>query len=281
MAGMCGRFVESKSASELAEEFDVAEVLADLPDGSAPPAGGADEAVPPRWNIAPTLPVWAVTAKEGEDGEVRRRLRLYHWGLVPSWSRSPATGNRAFNARSESLDEKSMFATPLARRRCIVPADAFYEWRREPAGGGRGRAVRKEPWCFRPAGGELMGFAGLWEFWRARRAGEEDEEAPLLRSCTVITTESTGAVARIHDRCPVVLPRDAWEEWLAPGPLADTLLAELLAPAPDDLLVGYPVSRRVNDAREEGPELVEPAEAGAGPGAGAGAGEQTLFDPPA
>src|SRR5690242_16868383 len=105
---MCGRFVESKPVSELAEEFEVAEVLAELPDGSTP-AGGADEAAPPRWNIAPTLPVWAVTAKADDEGEVRRRLRLYHWGLVPHWSRSPGSGSRAFNARSESLFEKSMF----------------------------------------------------------------------------------------------------------------------------------------------------------------------------
>jgi putative SOS response-associated peptidase YedK len=269
---MCGRFVESRSASELAEELEIDEVLAELPDGSSP-AGGVDEAVPPRWNIAPTLPVWAVTAKADEAGEVHRRLRLYHWGLVPSWSRSPASGNRTFNARAESLFEKSMFATPLARRRCIVPADAFYEWRREP-GGGRGRAVRKEPWCFRAADGKLMGFAGLWEFWRERR--DDGEEAPMLRSCTIVTTESTGAVARIHDRCPVVLPREAWDEWLAPGPLEAPVLSELLAPAPEDLLVGYPVSRRVNDAREEGPELVEPAEAGAGEGGGGG--DQTLFE---
>lgn len=263
MAGVCGRFVESRSASELAEELDVAELLPEMPDGSSP-AGGVDEAVPPRWNIAPTLPVWALTAKAAEDGEVHRRLRLYHWGLVPSWSRSPASGNRAFNARAESLFEKSMFATPLARRRCIVPADAFYEWRRE------GRA--REPWCFRLVDGGLMGFAGLWEFWRER--GDEGDDAPMLRSCTIVTTESTGAVARIHDRCPVVLPREAWDEWLAPGPLPDELLSELLAPAPGDLLVGYPVSRRVNDAREEGPELVEPEDAGADDGG------QTLFDIP-
>jgi putative SOS response-associated peptidase YedK len=276
MTGMCGRFVASAPVSELAEAFDVAEVLAELPDGSLPD-GGAEEAGPPRWNIAPQAPVWAVTAKVPEEGDPWRRLRLYHWGLVPHWSKGPGSGSRAFNARSETLADNSMFATPLARRRCIVPADAFYEWTRSPGGGGR--SVRKEPWCFEAADGSMLAFAGLWEYWRDRQAGAVgSEDAPMLRSCTIITTASTGVVASIHDRCPVVLPPEAWEEWLAPAPLASGILAELLAPADAGLLVGYPVARLVNDARQEGPELVAPLPEGGAPAADDGL--QTLFELP-
>lgn len=275
IAGVCGRFVASAPVSELAEAFDVAEVLAELPDGSLAD-GGADGGGPPRWNIAPQAPVWAITEKVPDAGDAWRRLRLYHWGLVPHWSRGPGSGSRAFNARAESLTENSMFAAPLARRRCIVPADAFYEWTRSPGGGGR--SVRKDPWCFQAADGGMLAFAGLWEFWRDRRAGED---GPMLRSCTIVTTASTGVVAPIHDRCPVVLPREAWSEWLMPAPLAPGVLAELLEPAPDDLLVGFRVARLVNDARLDGPELVaalpdgdDPLPAPAPPRDGA----QTLFD---
>jgi putative SOS response-associated peptidase YedK len=274
MAGMCGRFVASAPVSELAEAFDVAEVLGELPDGS-PLAPGSEDGGP-RWNIAPQAPVWAVTSKVPESGDAWRRLRLYHWGLVPHWSRGPGSGSRAFNARAETLAESSMFAAALARRRCIVPADAFYEWTRGTGGGGR----RKDPWCFRAADGSKLAFAGLWEFWRDRRAGDD---GPMLRSCTIVTTASTGVVATIHDRCPVVLPSEAWEEWLAPAPLAPAVLADLLAPAEEGLLVGFPVARLVNDARQEGPVLVEPAtpEAAADGAAPAeAAGVQTLFDLP-
>ena len=254
MDGMCGRFVASMPVSELAEVLDAAEVLTQAPDGSEPEPNGED-AGPPRWNVAPQSAVWALTAKAGDDGEVRRRLRLYHWGLVPHWSKTLDSGARTFNARAESLLERSTFSAALARRRCIVPADAFYEWTRVPGSGGR--PVRKQPWCFRAADGSLLGFAGLWEFWRDRRFEGDEEDAPMLRSCTIVTCDSSRPVATVHDRSPVVLPREAWDEWLAPEPLSPAEVAGLLAPAPDGLLVGYPVSRRVNDARADDPSMVE------------------------
>jgi putative SOS response-associated peptidase YedK len=276
--GVCGRFVASAPVSELAELLDASEVLAEAPDGTLAP-GGADEAGPPRFNVAPQAAVWAVTAKVDEEAGSHRRLRLYHWGLVPHWSRSPAS-SKAFNARAESLGEKSMFSAALARRRCIVPASAFYEWTRVAGGGGR--AVRKDPWCFTSAGGELLAFAGLWEFWRDRSRGE-DPAAPMLRSCTIITSASTGAVAAVHDRSPVVLPPEAWDDWLAPRPLPPADLEDLLAPAPAGLLVGFRVSRAVNDAREDDPAMIEPLPEGAEdrparPAGGAAA--QTLFEVP-
>jgi putative SOS response-associated peptidase YedK len=269
--------VASAPVSELAERLDASEVLPEAPDGTLA-AGGPDEAGPPRWNIAPQAAVWALTSKVDEDAGSHRRLRLYHWGLVPHWSRSPAS-SKAFNARAESLGEKSMFSAAVARRRCIVPASAFYEWTRVAGGGGR--AVRKDPWCFRAAGGELMAFAGLWEFWRDRSRGE-DPEAPMLRSCTIVTSASTGAVAAVHDRSPVLLPREAWDDWLAPRPLPPAELADLLAPAPEGLLVGFRVSRAVNDARQDDPVMIEPlsGDGEGGPPPPAGAEAQTLFDLP-
>jgi putative SOS response-associated peptidase YedK len=255
--GMCGRFVASMPVSELAEVLDAVEVLTEAPDGSQPPAAGED-AGPPRWNIAPQAAVWALTAKANDDGEMARRLRLYHWGLVPHWSKGLDSGARSFNARAESLFDKSMFSAAVARRRCIVPADAFYEWTRVAGSGGR--PVRKQPWCFRAADGELLAFAGLWEFWRDRSFDGDKEDAPMLRSCTIVTCAATGPVAGVHDRSPVVLPRETWEDWLSPDPLPPAELADLLAPAPEGLLVGFPVSRRVNDAREDDATMVEPVD---------------------
>lgn len=260
---VCGRFVASAPAWELAEYLDVDE--SDISylrsDGSEPavePAGEPESLVPPSWNVAPTDEVWAVNARRNDSEELVRRLRRYRWGLVPSWSKSAGgSGPPSFNARAETVMDKPMFRNALERRRCIVPADAFYEWEHD-LGGARGSSRRKRsmPWCFRPADDRFLAFAGLWEFWRERGSG--DDSRPHLVSCTIITTDANPVVAPIHDRMPVLLPRDAWAEWLSEGPLAADLLDELFLPPPAESLVAYRVAPLVNDVRLNGPELVVP-----------------------
>jgi putative SOS response-associated peptidase YedK len=309
---MCGRFVSSASAWELADYLDVDESdVSYLGSDGSDPAGTIGEeagtegeepgdldafAAPPSWNVAPTDDVWAVNARRNDAGELRRRLRRYRWGLVPSWSKSPAVGVRSFNARAETVMEKPMFRNALERRRCIVPADAFYEWEHDQSGGRSGRRKRALPWCFRPAKGEYLAFAGLWEFWREgpRQGldlavpGSDRSDRPYLVTCTIITTDANAVVAPVHDRMPVVLPPEAWGDWLSEGPLPGDLLDDLLLPPPDDALIAYRVAPLVNDVRLNGPELVEPDAGdeagiadrteGVGSAAGPTAASQ-LFDP--
>ena len=244
---MCGRFVASRPVEEIVEEFAVDEVR--LPEELL--AG-------PRFNVAPQAEVLGVREVERhEDGALERRLGSYRWGLVPSWAKDPRIGARAFNARADTLVERPMFRTAVAKRRLIIPADGFYEWQRL---GGSGRKAVRQPWCFRRADGHLMGFAGLYELWRPRDASTGEPEGDWLRTCTIITTDANKLMAPIHDRMPVVLGPEQYEQWLEPGPIEPGLLTELLAPAPEDFLVGYEVSREVSDARSEGPQLVEPLE---------------------
>jgi len=278
--------------SELAELLSAAEV------DPAPPerADAGDGAVPPpRWNVAPQAAVWALSvgkrrltgggggAGSGDTSHVRR-LAQYRWGLVPSWAKDPAVGARMFNARGGTLAAKPAYRTALARRRCIIPADAFYEWgpasdeaavvpaglpgidtgTAPKAGGGRKTRPRKQPWCFRRADGEILAFAGLWEAWKPPNAGDgqPSTQAPhhpgWLLSCTIITTEANELVAGVHDRMPVILPTDAWDEWLGPNDLAPADLQDLLAPAPSGVLISYKVADLVSNSRSEGKELAEP-----------------------
>jgi putative SOS response-associated peptidase YedK len=214
--------------------------------------------------------VWALAAKRDESGSTYRRLRRYRWGLVASWSKGPATGARSFNARSETVMDKPMFRTALERRRCIVPADAFYEWDRTgglgpSAPGSRRGKAKSLPWCFKPADRGLLGFAGLWEFWREKAPPDTPVEGedlrPYLLSCTIITTNANDLVGRVHDRMPVILAPGAADEWLSNGPLDPAALADILVPAPDGFLDAYRVSTRVNDANCDEPGLDEPCDA--------------------
>ena len=247
---MCGRFVASRPVEDLVDQFDVDEVR-------IPP-----ELLPgPRFNVSPQDEVLAVReiARPAEEAGaaplLERRLGTYRWGLVPSWAKSPSVGARAFNARAETLLDKPMFRTALQKRRCIVPADAFYEWERlghapDPSPARRG--VKRQPWCFRAADGQLLGFAGLYELWR------EDRDAEWLPTCTIITTDANGLMAPVHERMPVVLRPEDYEAWLSPGVLDPGELAVLLAPPADSFLVGYRVGSEVGNSRSEGPQLVEP-----------------------
>jgi putative SOS response-associated peptidase YedK len=250
---MCGRFVASRPVEDIAALLDVDDV--DVP----------EELTTPRFNLAPTDGVLAVaTGLRKHDDEVpepRRRLTDYRWGLVPSWAKEPGAGVRAFNARAETLSERPAFRNALAKRRCIIPADAFYEWEKIAAGG----RVRRQPWCFAPADGGLIAFAGLWEAWKPKTEPDPQELLPgagwhdqWLLSCTIITTSANALVEPLHDRMPVILQPEDWAAWLQPGELDPGDVSVLLQPAPPDLLRSYPVSPAVNNTRAEGPELVAP-----------------------
>jgi putative SOS response-associated peptidase YedK len=231
---MCGRFVSSTPAKVLAETFLVDEVK--LPDE-----------VEPNFNVAPTDDVVAVAvSKEG-----RRQLGAFHWGLVPSWAKDTSVGNRMINLRADTVRSKPTFRKNLAKRRCIIPVDGFYEWK------DMGKGRKKQPFFIRAVGGGPLALAGLWEVWKDREAGEE---ADWLKSCTIITTDPNGLLQPIHNRMPVVLPPSVWDAWLDPANEDTESLEKLLVPAPDDLLELFPVSTEVNSVRNNGPQLVIPLE---------------------
>jgi putative SOS response-associated peptidase YedK len=197
--------------------------------------------VEPRYNIAPTQYVPIVRV----DRDGRRVLRMVRWGLVPWWAREESVGNRMINARCESLSRNAAFRDAFEERRCLVPASGFYEWSRE--GGAR------IPHYLSRTDGEPFALAGLWARWRSR-----DPDAPPLESCTIITTQANALVAPVHDRMPVILPAEAYAEWLDAQRRADAV-AHWLRPAEPAGFAERVVSRAVNDARREGAELIEPA----------------------
>jgi putative SOS response-associated peptidase YedK len=207
---------------------------------------------PARYNVAPTDEVLLVVASR--DGE-RRRLGEARWGLVPGWASGPEVGARMINARAETLLDRPAFRQAFAHRRCIVPADGFYEW--DKAGAATkalsGGTSVKQPWYIEPAGGGLFAFAGLWESWRPPGDGGE-----RVVSCTVVTTEANETIARLHDRMPVLLAREHWDVWLDPANDDLAGLQGLLVPAPADAVVMRPVGRAVGNVRNDGPELLEP-----------------------
>jgi putative SOS response-associated peptidase YedK len=180
--------------------------------------------LPARYNIAPSQDV-AIVRQEGTG----RRASLARWGLVPPWAKDPKVGNRLINARSETLTRKPAFREAFAQRRCLVPAQAFYEWQRQ--------GKEKQPWRVARKDGRPFGFAGLWERWRG--------PAGPLTSCTIVTTAANGLVAPIHSRMPAVLAPEQYALWLDPEAPAETLLS-LLQPFSEELLLAHPVSSRVN-----------------------------------
>lgn len=263
---MCGRYVSATPPDELAAYFgaSVADVLAD---------GG----LAPSYNVAPTNDVYAVI--EGPAGPV---LTVMHWGLVPMWAKDVKIGAKMINARSETLASKAAYKHAFRKQRCLIPADGFYEWKLlEGQLTAKGRPA-KQPMYITRLDGEPLAIAGLWERWR----DPSDPSADVLHSATIITTSANATMAPIHDRMPVILPASRWHEWLDPQNNDLTVLSGLLVPAPDDLLATTPVSTAVNNVRNKGAELIEPATvadapegSGTAPAGGAGAsGEATLFD---
>lgn len=225
---MCGRIVSSTPVSVLAEQFLVADVRA--------------AEMEARYNVAPTDPVVAVAATSGG-----RRLGTLSWGLVPSWAQGPKEGPRPVNLRSERLAGRPGFRATLQRRRCVVPADGFYEWR--AATGGR----PKQPFLVRARDGRALALAGLWDVWR----DPAHPDADPLRTCTVLTTGPNELMATLHDRMPVVLAPDAVDVWLDRSVTDVDLLVALCRPCPPELLEAWPVSTAVNSVRNDGPHLVE------------------------
>lgn len=225
---MCGRFTQQRPSAELAALF-AADDLALTPGG--------------RYNLAPQQP-GLVVVERPEEG---RAVAAYRWGLVPTWARDAKIGNRLINARAETVATTAAFRSAFQKRRCLVPADAFYEWERVA------ESIR-QPNLIRRADGEPMAFAGLWSPWR----DPVDPDSEWIRTFTIVTTTANATLAPIHDRMPVILAPSDWGAWLDPGTADPGALRDLLRPAPDDLLIRYPVTKRVNNARNEGPDLVVP-----------------------
>ena len=221
---MCGRFGQKATAAELAAAFEA--------------TWRCEEPQLPRLNIAPTEHAPILRLRDG-----RRVLDMFRWGLIPSWAKDGKIGNRMINARAEGVLEKPGFRAAFERRRCLVPASGFYEWRKTPAG--------RIPHWIHAADGAPLTFAGLWEFWRPASDAE-----PVL-TFTILTTTPNVDVAPRHDRMPVVVAPAARDGWMdASTPAA--VLAAMLAPAPDGLLRAYRVSTAVNRAGYDGPELTDP-----------------------
>ncbi len=193
---------------------------------------------PPRYNVAPTQPIPIVRMWEG-----RRQFALVRWGLIPSWVKDPLRFTLLINARSDSVNDKPAFRNAMKRRRCLIPADGFYEWKEE---GGR-----KRPYVVRPRDGGPIAFAGLWESWMGPN-GEEMETA------AIITTDANRSLRDIHHRMPVVVPTDAFDFWLD-ADVDATTAAALLVAAPENLFEAYEISLAVNRVANDGPHLIEPA----------------------
>ena len=250
---MCGRYASARSRIELLEEFSVQR-------------DRVDESLKPDYNVAPTKPVYAVmtrkprsdTAKSDKsDGEAasRRELRVVRWGLVPSWARDVSIGSRMINARAETVSEKPAFRKAFASRRCLLPADGYYEWQ-PPATGTKGP---KQPYFIcRPDQG-VLAFAGIYELWRDRSVAADDPAA-WLWTAAVITTTAPDELGEIHDRMPMVIDPASWADWLDPANTDAADVRALLAPAATTGLISYPVSVAVNSVRNNGPELVREAE---------------------
>ena len=237
---MCGRYAASRNPDDLVEEFEVEE---------APAATlGAS------WNVAPTQDVYAVIERppRGEqDAPARRRLQVARWGLVPSWAKDAAIGNRMINARMETVAEKPAFKKAFAKRRALLPADGYFEWYGEKKG-------KKQPFFITPSDGGVLAMAGLYELWRDPAVPEDSDQDPWLWTVTVLTTTATDDLGRIHDRMPLLVERQRYAEWLDPGIDEPDRLRDLLVPAAPGRLTAYPVATTVNNVRNNGPELVEP-----------------------
>lgn len=248
---MCGRYVVTKSPEELAQEFAIDRIAVEGP-------AEAD------YNVAPTKNVPMVLARERRDepagkgdGGVERELHAARWGLVPSWAKDPSIGNRLINARVETAAEKPSFRQAFAKRRCILPADGYYEWQ-ERESPEPGKKAPKQPYFIHRPDQRTLAMAGLYEWWRDPTREHDDPHAWLL-TVTVLTTQATDEVGRIHDRAPLVVPAEGYEIWLAPQPGDADALRGLLVPATVGMQAD-PVSTAVNNVRNQGPELIKPVE---------------------
>jgi putative SOS response-associated peptidase YedK len=282
---MCGRYASARKRIELLEEFRVER-------------DRVSEPLEPDYNVAPTKRVYAVVTRDarpsespgGAPGEspagapdgadrapaqadapsgVARELRVVRWGLVPFWAKDPKIGSRMINARAETVASKPAFRHAFKRRRCLLPADGYYEWQR-PDGTDDDRPGKgaKQPYFICRGDGGPLAFAGLYELWRDA-ALPDDHERAWLWTATIITTSAPDELGRIHDRMPMIIEADRWADWLDPSADDPADIAALLAPAASTGLISYPVSTAVNSVRNNGPELI--TRIGPGPGRDPGA----------
>lgn len=219
---MCGRFVLTANPEVIQQEFDLKTMPPELP---------------ARYNVAPTQPVAVITNEHADE------LTFYKWGLIPSWSKDPTIASKLMNARSETAAEKPSFRTAFRRRRCIIPADGFYEWQQQ--------GKEKIPQFIHMEGREVFGMAGLWEVWNSPDGSE-------IRTCTILTTEANAFMQPIHNRMPVILKKADYPLWLSPKEEPAALLQGLMKPYSGDNLTAYAVSKAVNRAGLDAPSLVEP-----------------------
>lgn len=236
---MCGRFVIAGSKADLVDAFDVDETVT--------------AEVERSWNVAPTDVVQLVVERlHPETGELTRQLEPARWGLIPSWAKSASVGARMINARSETVLEKPSFRAAALRRRAIVPADGYYEWRKNDDGS-------KTPIYLHGPDTTHLGFAGLYEFWRdPSTISAAEPQGTWVVSCTIITRPASDALGRIHDRTPVIVPAALYSEWLDPRTDSRPAVQELLDAIPDPHLVPRVVGSRVGSVRNNGPDLIEP-----------------------
>ena len=221
---MCGRFTLTIDPLHLQEAFP----WAVIPDNLVP-----------RFNIAPSQPV-AVIPNTGDN-----TVSMYRWGLIPSWSKDVSIGERMINARSETLAEKPSFRNAYRRRRCLILADGFFEWKQSPS------MKTKQPIYIKLKEAHPFAFAGLWELWSAPDGSE-------IHSCTIITTQPNSLLEPIHNRMPVILSPKSYNKWLSPNDMLPTQLNELLVSYPADEMIAYPVSKLVNSPQNDSPELINP-----------------------
>ena len=230
---MCGRVTLRVSGKEVASFFDLSGPVPNLR---------------PRYNVAPSQPVAAVRT-EGTE----RRLAMLRWGLIPGWAKDPAIGHRLINARAETAHEKPAFRRAFVARRCLIPSDGFYEWERD--------GTRRQPWLVSARAGGLFAFAGVWERWQVREGirltGTLAEARPgdMVETCAILTTAANAALAPIHERMPVILPRDAFGPWLAGETMA-------LVACPPDAVSARRVSALANSSGNDNPRCVEPLAGG-------------------
>ena len=227
---MCGRYVSASPPDELARYFGAAE---------------PEVALEQNFNVAPTSEVYVVRARDEQ-----RQLQTMAWGLVPFWAKDRKIGSRMINARSETAPQKPAFRRAFKKRRCLIPADGFYEWAKVEG------QKKKQPYFIHRPDEEPLVLAGLYERWFPKdEDGNDIPDAEALTTCTILTTSANETMAPVHDRMPVFMPPQRWDEWLDPETDTDELLP-LLAPAPEGLLVLRPVTTMVNSVRNKGAELI-------------------------
>jgi putative SOS response-associated peptidase YedK len=257
---MCGRYASSSHPEDLVEEFDVGQDRTSEPVRSILAAPQSPPAGEPDYNVAPTksAPIVLTRGARGDpDAEPVRQLRLLTWGLVPSWSQDLKVGLRMTNARAESLLGKPSFSRAAAFRRCLVPADGWYEWQTSPTAVDAKGKPRRQPFFVHRSDGALMAMAGLYEFWRDRSLAEDDPDG-WLTTYAVITTAAEPGLDRLHDRQPLVLEREDWGDWLNPDASDLTRVKTHLDFTAPGRFDAYPVSMAVNSSRNNGVHLLEP-----------------------